>query len=148
MTGRNQRDETAEKRAHGPDIGWSRTTVKRSTWPPTILTGVPKDAKVLHDEPFGPILTVAPFDTIEEAIEESNATEYGLAAYFLTGAADTKRALIVGLSAGAISVNYLKGVCRDAPYGGVKQSGYGYEGEQGLRSFQSLKLVNGFASFG
>lgn len=100
-------------------------------------------------EPFGPILTVAPFDTIEEAIEEANATEYGLAAYFFTGAADAKRALIGGVSAGAISINYLKGVSADAPYGGVKQSGYGYEGgEQGLRSFQSLKLVNGLGSFG
>ncbi|MER9732491.1 NAD-dependent succinate-semialdehyde dehydrogenase [Mesorhizobium sp. M0217] len=118
-------------------------------WPPTILTGVPKDAKVLHDEPFGPILTVAPFDTIEEAIEEANATEYGLAAYFFTGALDAKRTLIGGVSAGAVSVNYLKGVSADAPYGGVKQSGYGYEGgELGLRSFQSLKLVNGLGSFG
>ncbi|MER9191031.1 NAD-dependent succinate-semialdehyde dehydrogenase [Mesorhizobium australicum] len=118
-------------------------------WPPTILTGVPKDAKVLHDEPFGPILTVAPFDTVEEAIEEANATEYGLAAYFFTGDSDAKQALIRGLSAGALSVNYLKGVSADAPYGGVKQSGYGYEGgEQGFRSFQSLKLVNGFGSIG
>ncbi|MER9083057.1 aldehyde dehydrogenase family protein, partial [Mesorhizobium sp. M0895] len=66
-----------------------------------------------------------------------------------TGAVDTKQALIGGVSAGAVSVNYLKGVSADAPYGGVKQSGYGYEGgEQGLRSFQSLKLVNGFGSFG
>lgn len=86
-------------------------------WPPTILTGVPKEAKVLHEEPFGPILTVSPFDTIEEAVEEANATEYGLAAYFFTGAADTKRTLISGLSAGAVSVKYLKGVSADAPYG-------------------------------
>ncbi|RWI83857.1 aldehyde dehydrogenase family protein [Mesorhizobium sp.] len=118
-------------------------------WPPTILTGVPKDAKVLQEEPFGPILTVAPFDTIEEAVEEANATEYGLAAYFFTASADAKRELIDGLAAGAVSVNYLKGVSADAPYGGVKQSGYGYEGgEHGVRSFQNLKLVNGLGSFG
>ncbi|RWK24922.1 aldehyde dehydrogenase family protein, partial [Mesorhizobium sp.] len=118
-------------------------------WPPTILTGVPKEARVLHEEPFGPILTVAPFDTIEEAIDEANATEYGLAAYLFTGAADTQQKLVSGLSAGAVSVNYLKGVSADAPYGGVKQSGYGYEGgEQGVRSFQILKMVNGLGSFG
>ncbi|TIP80181.1 MAG: aldehyde dehydrogenase family protein, partial [Mesorhizobium sp.] len=82
-------------------------------------------------------------------IEKANATEYGLAAYFFTGAANAKRALIDGLSAGAVSVNYLKGVSADAPYGGIKQSGYGYEGgEQGVRSFQSLKMVNGLGSFG
>ncbi|TIO32258.1 aldehyde dehydrogenase family protein [Mesorhizobium sp.] len=131
------------------EIGGARLDQPGFYWPPTILTAVPKDAKVLHDEPFGPILTVAPFDTMEEAIEEANATEYGLAAYFFTGTADAKRALIGGISAGAVSVNYLKGVSADAPYGGVKQSGYGYEGgEQGVRSFQNLKLVNGFASFG
>ncbi|MES0070278.1 NAD-dependent succinate-semialdehyde dehydrogenase [Mesorhizobium sp. M0074] len=131
------------------ETGGTRLDQPGFYWPPTILTGVPKDARVLHDEPFGPILTVAPFDTIEQAIEEANATDYGLAAYFFTGADDTKRALIGGLSAGALSVNYLKGVSADAPYGGVKQSGYGYEGgEQGVRSFQSLKLVNGFGSLG
>lgn len=131
------------------ETGGTRRDQPGFYWPPTILTGVPKDAKVLNDEPFGPILTVAPFDTIEEAIEEANATEYGLAAYFFTGSAETKRALIGGVSAGAVSVNYLKGVSPDAPYGGVKQSGYGYEGgEQGLRSFQNLKLVNRFGSFG
>ncbi|MER8634065.1 NAD-dependent succinate-semialdehyde dehydrogenase [Mesorhizobium opportunistum] len=131
------------------ETGGTRLDQPGFYWPPTILTGVPKDAKVLHDEPFGPILTVAPFDTVEEAIEEANATEYGLAAYFFTGAADAKQALIRGLSAGALSVNYLKGVSADAPYGGVKQSGYGYEGgEQGFRSFQNLKLVNGFGSLG
>ncbi|TIP54612.1 MAG: aldehyde dehydrogenase family protein, partial [Mesorhizobium sp.] len=131
------------------ETGGTRLDLPGFYWPPTILTGVPKDAKVLHDEPFGPILTVAPFDTMEEAIEEANATEYGLAAYFFTDAANAKRALIDGLSAGAVSVNYLKGVSADAPYGGIKQSGYGYEGgEQGVRSFQSLKMVNGLGSFG
>lgn len=116
-------------------------------WPPTILTNVPRDAKVLHEEPFGPILTVAPFDTIEEAIEQANATEYGLASYFFTGSAATKRMLIGSLSAGAVSVNTLKGVSVDAPNGGINQSGYGYEGgEHGLRSFQNLKLVNGAGS--
>ncbi|MES0220028.1 NAD-dependent succinate-semialdehyde dehydrogenase [Mesorhizobium sp. C280B] len=141
--------EDAVDRGARIETGGTRLDQPGFYWPPTILTGVPKDAKVLHDEPFGPILTVAPFDTIEEAIEVANATEYGLAAYFFTGATDAKRALIGGLAAGAISVNYLKGVSADAPYGGVKQSGYGYEGgEQGLRSFQSLKLVNGLGLFG
>ncbi|MGX9575426.1 NAD-dependent succinate-semialdehyde dehydrogenase [Mesorhizobium sp. f-mel] len=131
------------------ETGGTRLNRPGFYWPPTILTGVRKDAKVLHEEPFGPILTVAPFGTIEEAIEEANATEYGLAAYFFTAAADVKQKLINGLSAGAVSVNYLKGVSADAPYGGVKQSGYGYEGgEQGVRSFQNLKMVNGLGSFG
>jgi succinate-semialdehyde dehydrogenase/glutarate-semialdehyde dehydrogenase len=125
------------------ELGGARLEQEGYYWPPTILTEVPRDAKVLHEEPFGPILTVAPFDDIQEAIDEANATEYGLAAYFFTEKPETKEALANGLSAGAISVNFLKGVSADSPYGGIKQSGYGYEGgEQGFRSFQNLKLIN------
>ncbi|MUZ75502.1 aldehyde dehydrogenase family protein [Agrobacterium vitis] len=125
------------------ELGGARLDQEGYYWPPTILTEVPSDAKVLHEEPFGPILTIAPFDDINEAIDEANATEYGLAAYFFTGDALTKEALTHGLSAGSISVNFLKGVSADSPYGGIKQSGYGYEGgEHGFRSFQNLKLIN------
>ncbi|QRM32855.1 aldehyde dehydrogenase family protein [Microvirga sp. VF16] len=124
-------------------IGGARLEQPGFYWPPTILTDVPSDAKVLHEEPFGPILTVAPFDDIDQAIDEANATEYGLAGYLFTGNSEAKEALVNGLSAGAVSVNFLKGVSADSPYGGVKQSGYGYEGgEQGVRGFQNLKLVN------
>ncbi|MGX5832298.1 NAD-dependent succinate-semialdehyde dehydrogenase [Mesorhizobium sp. 43Arga] len=139
----------AVERGASIETGGARLDRPGFFWPPTILTGVPKEASVLHEEPFGPILTVAPFDTLEEAIQEANATEYGLAAYFFTNTADAQRKLTNSLSAGAVSVNYLKGVSADAPYGGIKQSGYGYEGgEQGVRSFQILKMVNGLGAFG
>ncbi|UCI31809.1 NAD-dependent succinate-semialdehyde dehydrogenase [Mesorhizobium sp. B4-1-4] len=141
--------EDAVDRGASIETGGSRLDRSGFYWPPTILTQVPKGARVLHDEPFGPILTVAPFDTIEQAIEEANATDYGLAAYFFTNDDDAKRALIGGLSAGAISVNYLKGVSADTPYGGIRQSGYGYEGgEQGVQAFQNLKLVNSLGPLG
>jgi succinate-semialdehyde dehydrogenase/glutarate-semialdehyde dehydrogenase len=113
-------------------------------WPPTILTDVPADANVLHEEPFGPILTIAPFDTVDEAITEANATAYGLASYFFSGSKDTQRRMIAELSAGSVSVNRMKGVSVDAPNAGINESGYGYEGgDEGFRTFQNLKLVNG-----
>ncbi|MER8801180.1 aldehyde dehydrogenase family protein [Mesorhizobium sp. M0998] len=112
-------------------------------WAPTILSNVHPESKILREEPFGPILTVAPFGTIEEAIQQANATEYGLASYFFSDSADVQKRMISGLSAGAVSVNYLKGVSADAPNAGINQSGYGYEGGvEGLRTFQNLKLVN------
>lgn len=115
-------------------------------WAPTILSNVHPDSMVLREEPFGPILTVAAFDTIEEAIEEANATEYGLASYFFSNSPEVQNRMIRSLSAGAVSVNYLKGVSADAPNGGVEQSGYGYEGGvEGFRTFQNLKLVNAAA---
>ncbi|MFG3594707.1 aldehyde dehydrogenase family protein [Bradyrhizobium sp. RDI18] len=112
-------------------------------WAPTILSNVPPESQVLREEPFGPILTVAPFTTIEEAIEAANATEYGLASYFFSDSPEIQQRMIRSLAAGAISINYLKGVSADAPNAGVKQSGYGYEGGvEGVRAFQNLKLVN------
>ncbi|MDE5446101.1 aldehyde dehydrogenase family protein [Bradyrhizobium sp. CSA207] len=113
-------------------------------WAPTILSNVHPESQVLHEEPFGPILTVAPFDTIEEAIKEANASDYGLASYFFTDSLELRKRMVRSLSAGAISINHLKGVSADAPNTGIKQSGYGYEGgAEGVRAFQTLKLVNG-----
>lgn len=113
-------------------------------WPPTILSNVHPESLVLHEETFGPILTVAPFSTIEEAIEEANATEYGLASYCFTDSPEIQKRMIRSLLAGAVSFSHLKGVSADAPIAGIKQSGYGYEGGvEGLRTFQNLKLVNG-----
>lgn len=112
-------------------------------WSPTILSNVRPESQVLREEPFGPILTVAPFDTIEEAIAEANASEYGLASYLFTNSPEIQKRMIRSLSAGALSINHLKGVSADAPNAGIKQSGYGYEGGlEGFRAFQNLKLVN------
>ncbi|MUZ75631.1 aldehyde dehydrogenase family protein [Agrobacterium vitis] len=125
------------------EVGGRRIDQQGFYWAPTILTDVHPQSLVLHEEPFGPVLTVAPFETIEEAVEQANATEFGLAAYFFTESVDIQRQMVRDLSAGALSINYLKGVSADVPLGGLKQSGYGYEGGiEGVRSFQTLKLVN------
>lgn len=131
---RGARVETGGKRIDRPGFYWA----------PTILSNVPPESLVLREEPFGPILTIAPFSAIEEAIEKANATEYGLASYFFTDSPEIQKRMIRSLSAGAVSMNHLKGVSADAPNAGVKQSGYGYEGGmEGVRAFQNLKLVNG-----
>lgn len=112
-------------------------------WPPTILADVPPDALVMHEEPFGPILTVERFSSIDQAIARANATDYGLASYFFTGSPATEARMVAALSAGSVSVNCMKGVSADAPNAGINQSGYGYEGGvEGFRAFQNLKLVN------
>ncbi|MCK1605902.1 NAD-dependent succinate-semialdehyde dehydrogenase [Bradyrhizobium sp. 166] len=133
----------AVARGAGVETGGRRLDRPGFFWKPTILSNVHPDSRVLHEEPFGPILTVEPFDTIEEAIEKANATEYGLASYLFSDSLDIQQRMFRGLSTGAVSVNFLKGVSADAPIGGIKQSGYGYEGGiDGIRAFQNLKLVN------
>ncbi|WP_050399845.1 aldehyde dehydrogenase family protein [Bradyrhizobium embrapense] len=125
------------------ETGGSRLNRVGFYWPPTILTNVHPDSQILREEPFGPILTVAPYDTLEEAIAEANASEYGLASYVFAKSHEVQTQMAKGLAAGAISVNHLKGVSVDAPNAGVKQSGYGYEGGlEGVRAFQNLKLIN------
>lgn len=111
-------------------------------YPPTVLVDVPHDARVLHEEVFGPVAPVVAFGDEEEAVRLANDTPYGLASYVYT--TDTGRGLrfadrletgMVGLNAGVISTPA-------APFGGVKESGLGREGgADGLTEYQELQYV-------
>ena len=107
------------------------------------LADVPRDAAVLREEPFGPLLTLSRFGGLSDALDQANATTYGLASYVFTGSEATAAAMTAGLRADSVGVNLLKGVVVDAPNGGIDDSGYGYEGGmESARAFQNLKLVN------
>lgn len=131
--------------AKGARLVWKGQTPggKGYFWPPTLLADVPATAAILSEEPFGPVLTVAPFDTDDEAVKLANATTYGLASYVFTASAERQRHVAARLAFGNVSVNMLKGVAPDVPNTGIGDSGYGHEGgREGFRTFQSLKLVN------
>lgn len=116
-------------------------------WPPTVLTDVPNTAAIMSEEPFGPILPVAPFDTVDDAVELANATSYGLAAYVFTASEDRQRSVAGRLSFGGVSINMLKGVAPDVPNSGTGDSGYGHEGgKEGFRAFQTFTLINRIGS--
>ncbi|HET9104956.1 MAG TPA: NAD-dependent succinate-semialdehyde dehydrogenase [Solirubrobacteraceae bacterium] len=109
---------------------------------PTVLTDVPDDAELLQEEIFGPVAPVRGFGDEDEAIAAANDTEYGLVAYVFTR--DLKRALRVceGLQTGMIGLN--QGVVSNAqaPFGGVKQSGFGREGgHEGIQEYLETKYV-------
>jgi succinate-semialdehyde dehydrogenase/glutarate-semialdehyde dehydrogenase len=112
-------------------------------YPPTLLTDVPADAAVLHDEPFGPIAPVVGFDDLDEALATANELPYGLAAYGFTDSAATAEKLINGFEAGILSINHCGGSVPNAPSGGVKESGYGKEGgPEGLAGYLISKRVS------
>jgi len=112
-------------------------------YPPTVLADVPADAAVLHEEPFGPIAPVLPFDDLDEALAIANSLPYGLAAYGFTDSAATAEKLIAGLEAGILSINHCGGSVPNAPSGGVKESGYGKEGgPEGLSGYLISKRVS------
>jgi succinate-semialdehyde dehydrogenase / glutarate-semialdehyde dehydrogenase len=123
-------------------VGGSRVDGTGYFFEPTVLGGVPADARVLKEEIFGPVAPIASFDSEEQAIAAANDTEYGLVAYVFTR--DLKRALRVceGLETGMIGLNQGMVSNAGAPFGGVKQSGIGREGgNEGIEEYLETKYV-------
>jgi succinate-semialdehyde dehydrogenase/glutarate-semialdehyde dehydrogenase len=109
---------------------------------PTVLTDIPDDAELLQEEIFGPVAPIKGFSDEDEAVAAANDTEYGLVAYVYTN--DLKRALRVceRLETGMVGLN--QGVVSNAqaPFGGVKQSGFGREGGyEGIEEYLETKYV-------
>ena len=111
-------------------------------FPPTVLDDVPTEARVFHEEIFGPVAPVGTFESEEDAVARANDTEYGLVAYVFTS--DLKRAIRVceALETGMVGLNQGMVSNAGAPFGGVKQSGIGREGgHEGLEEFLETKYV-------
>jgi succinate-semialdehyde dehydrogenase / glutarate-semialdehyde dehydrogenase len=109
---------------------------------PTVLADVPEDARAFSEEIFGPVAPISSFSTEEQALAEANRTEYGLVAYVYTR--DLSRAFRVceGIETGMVGLN--QGVVSNAaaPFGGVKQSGFGREGGfEGISEYLETKYV-------
>ncbi|MEV5310940.1 NAD-dependent succinate-semialdehyde dehydrogenase [Streptomyces sp. NPDC052610] len=112
-------------------------------FPPTVLTGVPADAELMREEPFGPLAPIVPFTDLDEALATANALPYGLAAYGFTESAATAERLAGALEAGILSINHCGGSVHEAPSGGVKDSGYGREGgPEALDAYLITKRVS------
>ncbi|KEO52713.1 NAD-dependent succinate-semialdehyde dehydrogenase [Thioclava pacifica] len=122
--------------------GGERHEMGGTFFKPTVLTGVTQDAKVSHEETFGPVAPLFKFETEEEAIEKANATIFGLASYFY--ARDIGRITRVqeGLEYGIVGVNTGIISTEVAPFGGVKQSGLGREGSHhGIEDYLEMKYI-------
>ena len=109
---------------------------------PTVLADVPDDARLLREEIFGPVAPIATFTTDEQALDAANRTEYGLVAYVYTRAIDRALRVCEGIETGMVGLN--QGVVSNpaAPFGGVKQSGFGREGGfEGIGEYLETKYV-------
>jgi succinate-semialdehyde dehydrogenase/glutarate-semialdehyde dehydrogenase len=123
-------------------VGAERVGERGYFYRPTVLGDVPEDARVLDEEIFGPVAPVKGFGSEEEAVAAANDTEYGLVAYVYTS--NLKRAfrIIEGLETGMVGLN--QGIVSNAtaPFGGVKQSGFGREGgKEGIQEYLETKYV-------
>ena len=109
----------------------------------TVLSNVPKIARVANEEPFGPIAIVNKVETIDEAIEEANRLSYGLAAFAFTNSSDTAETFSRRIESGMLSLNHLTASTAETPFGGIKESGYGREGgTEGLDAYKTVKNVS------
>ncbi len=131
--------------ARGAELktGGSRLGGKGYFFEPTVLANVPDDARVMQEEPFGPLAIINPVASLDEGIEQANSVPYGLAAYGFTNRADYADRMVEGIEAGNISINTLEASLPETPFGGVKSSGYGREGgTEGLYNYMIIKNVS------
>ena len=135
----------ADAREHGAVVltGGERMARKGLFFAPTVLVNVPEDARIMNEEPFGPVALINPFTEFEEVMEKANRLPYGLAAFAFSK--DARRVTRVGdeLEAGMVGVNTFRISVPESPFGGVKGSGHGSEeGPEGLDACLVTKFVS------
>ena len=135
----------ADAKAVGARVaaGGERGAAKGFFYKPTVLLDVPTTARAMNEEPFGPLALMQPFATVDDAIEAANRLPFGLAAYCFTE--NARRANILGdaIESGMIGINTVAMSAVDAPFGGVKDSGYGSEdGPEGMQAFMVTKAIH------
>lgn len=138
-------DLVEDARAKGAEVrtGGARIGNKGYFFEPTVLVNVPEDARVMQEEPFGPLAVINPVASLDEAIEKANSVPFGLAAYGFTNRADYVDRMTDEIEAGNVSINTLEASLPETPFGGVKSSGYGREGGiEGLDNYMVIKNVS------
>jgi succinate-semialdehyde dehydrogenase/glutarate-semialdehyde dehydrogenase len=110
---------------------------------PTVLANVPDSARIMREEPFGPIAVINPWSDLNAAIAQANSLPYGLAAYLFTRDLALAHTVAAQLEAGMVGVNHFGVSQPETPFGGVKESGYGSEsGQEGIGAYLDTKLIS------
>jgi succinate-semialdehyde dehydrogenase/glutarate-semialdehyde dehydrogenase len=123
--------------------GGNRIGNKGNFFEPTVLTDVPTEARVMNEEPFGPLALISPFRGFEDAVAEANRLPYGLASYAYTRSARTANAIAGAVEAGMMSINHHGLALPETPFGGVRDSGYGSEGgSEAIEAYLNTKFVS------
>ena len=109
---------------------------------PTVLSDVPESARIMNEEPFGPVAVINPFSDFDAVIAQANRLPYGLAAYAFTQSAKRVNLLGEQIEAGMIGINSFTIAVPESPFGGVKESGHGSEeGIEGLDAVMVTKFI-------
>jgi succinate-semialdehyde dehydrogenase/glutarate-semialdehyde dehydrogenase len=147
----------AERRLHAMDTfvsdaiakgakiqtGGQRKGNKGYFYEPTVMTDVPLTAKIMNDEPFGPLAPITPFKDFDGVMQEANRLPWGLAAYAYTRTPRPWRRSARPFESGMVSINHHGLALPEVPFGGMKDSGYGSEGGiEALEAYLNTKFVS------
>jgi succinate-semialdehyde dehydrogenase/glutarate-semialdehyde dehydrogenase len=124
-------------------LGGGRVGTRGYFFAPTVLADVPITARAMNEEPFGPLALMRPFDSVDEAIAEANRLQYGLAAYAFTRSTALARTVVERVHSGMVSINHFGLAFPETPFGGMRDSGYGFEGgSEAIEAYLQTRFVS------
>lgn len=135
----------ADAPQHGPKIetGGRRIGNKGYFFEPTILTAPSLASRVMNEEPFGPLALVTSFGDFDQVVWEANRLPYALAAFAFTNSTKTAPAIANAIESGMVTINHNGLALPETPFGGVKESGYGPEGDaEGMEAYLNTKFIS------
>ena len=125
------------------ETGGQRKGNKGYFYEPTVMTNVPLDAKIMNDEPFGPLAPITSFKDFDGVMKEANRLPWGLAAYAYTKNTKTMAQVGAAFESGMVSINHHGLALPEVPFGGIKDSGYGSEGGlEALEAYLNTKFIS------
>jgi len=132
----------AESKGARIETGGKRLGNKGFFFAPTVMTDVPMTARILNEEPFGPLAPIRSFRDLDEVVSEANRLPYGLAAYAYTRSSKTAAKLGEAIESGMVSINHHGLALPEVPFGGIKDSGYGSEGgSEAIEAYLNTKFI-------
>jgi succinate-semialdehyde dehydrogenase/glutarate-semialdehyde dehydrogenase len=137
-------DFVNDAKNHGANVttGGERIGNQGYFYAPTVLSDVPDAAKIMTEEPFGPVAPITHFNSFDEVVERANSLPFGLASYVFTSDGEKAANIEWALETGLVGVNHPMVATPETPFGGVNESGYGSEGGiEGLDAFLRTKFV-------
>ncbi|CAN5909125.1 NAD-dependent succinate-semialdehyde dehydrogenase [soil metagenome] len=123
-------------------LGGERIGTEGYFFQPTVLTDVPMNARIMSEEPFGPVAPIVPFADFDSVVAEANRLPFGLAAYAYTKSLKTASAIGAQIESGMLSINHMGLALPEVPFGGIKDSGFGTEGgSEAIEAYLNTKFV-------
>jgi succinate-semialdehyde dehydrogenase/glutarate-semialdehyde dehydrogenase len=133
----------AQEKGAKVEAGGNRIGNQGNFYEPTVLTDVPDNARIMNEEPFGPVAVMLRFKETDDVLERANKLPFGLASYAFTKNAKTAGKVADALESGMVTINHFGIALPETPFGGVKDSGFGHEGgSEGLQVYMQTKFVS------